>query len=300
MKELLHACFELKNPAERWVTSRVPSLNIAFALAEVIWIVRGRNDAAFLNYFNRELPKFAGDSPTYHGAYGYRLRKSLGIDQLERAYSALKGQPNSRQVVLQIWDGRMDLPHENGSPLSPDIPCNLMSMIKVREGRLEWSQIMRSNDLFLGWVHNVVQFTCLQEIMAGWLEIPAGSYHHFSDSLHVYERDVLHLQEAKSDPVLDYVDRLDVGKTQSDDIFSTLEQLVDDVISSECSVSSLLKRWKNLELPVAYANIASVIICEGLRRRGGTSEIFTVLDQCTNPTYILLYERWLDRVKSKI
>lgn len=299
MKELLHACFELKNPAKRWVTSRVPTLNIAFALAEVVWLVRGRNDAAFLNYFNRELPKFAGSGPTYHGAYGYRLRRSLGIDQLEKAYLALKGQPNSRQIVLQIWDGRKDLPHENGSPVSPDIPCNLVSMIKVREGRLEWSQVMRSNDLFLGWVHNVVQFTCLQEIMAGWLGLPTGSYHHFSDSLHVYERDIHHLQDINSDPFPDYDERLDLGKSQSDEAFCSLERLVDKVISSEYSSSSLLLEWKGIELPIAYANIACVIICEGLRRRGNKNKIFTVLDQCTNPTYTLLYTRWLNRVQSK-
>ena len=50
-------------------------------------------------------------------------------------------------------------------------------------------QIMRSNDLHLGLPHNLVQFTSLQEILAGWLGLEPAGYHHLSDSLHVYEKD---------------------------------------------------------------------------------------------------------------
>ena len=35
---------------------------------------------------------------------------------------------------------------------------------KVRQGKLEWSQIMRSNDVLLGMPYNFIQFTGLQEI----------------------------------------------------------------------------------------------------------------------------------------
>src|SRR5260370_36649185 len=73
--ELLHAVLVLHNPRERWVYSRVPPINPAFAMAEVLWILAGRQDSAFLNYFNRELPKYAGGGPTYHVAYGFRLRR---------------------------------------------------------------------------------------------------------------------------------------------------------------------------------------------------------------------------------
>ncbi len=48
---------------------------------------------------------------------------------------------------------------------------------------------MRSNDHFRGLPHNLIQFTTVQEVLAGWLGISLGSYHHYSDSLHVYESD---------------------------------------------------------------------------------------------------------------
>src|SRR5437588_5329320 len=60
-RELTHALLVVRNPRERWVFSRVPPINPAFAIAEVLWLLAGRQDSAFLNYFNRELPKYAGD-----------------------------------------------------------------------------------------------------------------------------------------------------------------------------------------------------------------------------------------------
>jgi len=46
-RELLGAVFTIKNPRQRWITSRQPAINPAFAIAEVVWIVSGRRDAAF-------------------------------------------------------------------------------------------------------------------------------------------------------------------------------------------------------------------------------------------------------------
>ena len=188
--EVLHAVLEIDDPRHRWVTSRFPALNPAFGIAEVIWILAGSNDSEVLNYWFPRLPEFAGEGATYAGAYGYRLRHQFGVDQIRRACDALLAKPASRQVVLQYWDARADLPADNGDPRCKDIPCNVMSLLKVRNGRLEWTQIMRSNDLHRGLPHNLLQFSVLQEIMAGWLHVDVGSYHHWSDSLHVYVEDM--------------------------------------------------------------------------------------------------------------
>ncbi|MDT8447490.1 MAG: thymidylate synthase [bacterium] len=189
MVEYLHTAIEVKNPRQRWTASRYPAINPAFALAEVVWIVNGSDDAKIINHWNPALPKFAGDVANYYGAYGHRLRHQFRFDQLERAYRALQKTPETRQLVLQIWSPETDFPNEDGSPRAADIPCNLCSLLKVREGKLEWTQVMRSNDLILGLPHNFVQFTYLQEIIAGWLGLEMGTYNHFSDSLHCYLRD---------------------------------------------------------------------------------------------------------------
>ena len=188
--EILHVALSLENARERWVTCRRPAINVAFALAEVVWLITGRNDSGFLTYWNRRLSTFAGSSDFYHGAYGHRLRRHFGLDQLDAAYRALLKNGESRQVALQIWDPRVDLPLEDGTPSNQDIPCNVMAMLKLRSGTLEWMQIVRSNDVFLGLPHNLVQFTTLQEVLAGWLQVDVGTYNQLSDSLHVYDRDL--------------------------------------------------------------------------------------------------------------
>jgi len=82
---------------------------------------------------------YTGPGKRYHGAYGHRLWCWFGFDQLERTYLALKNNPDSRQVVLHIWDPKIDLPDEEGRPAAPDVPCNVLSMLKVRDGKLEWT-----------------------------------------------------------------------------------------------------------------------------------------------------------------
>lgn len=116
--------------------------------------------------------------------------------QLMHAYSTLHQKPISRQVVLQIWQDWLDMPngyHEQ----APDIPCNLTSHLLLRQpqhignfglNKLEWLQIMRSNDAIWGWPYNIIQWTFIQEIVAGWLGVEPGTFVLLSDSYHVYER----------------------------------------------------------------------------------------------------------------
>jgi thymidylate synthase len=190
-REILPGVLRISDPRQRWILSRTPPYNPAFGLVEFIWIITGNHSSHVLNFWNPSLPSFAGQGDTYHGAYGFRLRHEFGIDQIKRAYQALLTTPESRQVVLQIWKPEIDFPDINGQPVSKDIPCNIMSLLKLREGCLHWSQIMRSNDILRGLPYNIIQFTMLHEIMAGWLGVNLGVYFHLSDSLHVYEKDLL-------------------------------------------------------------------------------------------------------------
>ena len=169
-REILHAAISIEDPRQRWAVSRRPALNPALALAEVVWIMTGRRDLAFLEFWSKEYRKYVGDGPELHGAYGYRIRRHLSIDQLDRAFRVLSSNPDTRQVVLQLWDSEVDMPNPDGTPVNDDIPCNVLSVPKVRDGRLEWLQVIRSNDAFCGLPYNLVQFTSLQEILAGWFE----------------------------------------------------------------------------------------------------------------------------------
>jgi thymidylate synthase len=295
--EVLHAAFEMRDPRQRWIVSRTPALNPAFALAEVVWIVQGRQDSAFLNYWNSKLPEYAGKGEAYDGAYGYRLRHNFGMDQLERAYHTLKNNPETRQVVLQIWDSGRDLPEKNGSPRSEDVPCNVTSLLKVRNGKLEWAQILRSNDLYRGVPHNFVQFTSLQEVLAGWLDIKVGTYTHFADSLHVYahERETVYPpREIEAKP---NTDTLSLSKSDSDRCFEGLASRVDSFTAANLDRSEHrdATAWK--EAPEAIQNMLYVFSAEAARRREWPDLAHDAMGRCSNPAFTQIWDRWWDRVK---
>jgi len=294
-REILHASFVVRDPRQRWILSREPSLNPAFAIAEVVWILGGRNDSRFVNHWNSALPRFAGYGETYYGAYGYRLRCNFGFDQLNSAFKALSRNPSSRQVVLQIWDARLDLPN-NGEPRAPDIPCNIASFLKVRDGRLEWAQILRSNDLVLGLPHNVVQFTFLQEVMAGWLEVELGQYFQFSDSLHVYERDWESIRRASRRILPISCDSLMLPKADADSAWTELERRM-SLMAGDSELT--LSKWRGIvnwtEAPEAFGNLLRIVAADDARRRGWSIDSAQIANECSNPILKSAWRLWLAR-----
>lgn len=293
--ELLHSIFSISDPRRRWTTVRNPPMSVAFAVAEVVWIVSGRNDVEFLTFWNTRLPEFSGPAPRLHGAYGYRLRRSLGFDQLERAYSALRSNADSRQVVLQIWDGRLDLPKDDGSPADRDIPCNICSLLKVRSGKLHWTQVLRSNDIYRGVPYNFVQFTFLQEVLAGWLGLDVGDYTHVSDSLHLYEntkQQVLSYRQQSCDHL---ADDYRLSRQDSCRAFRRLSDGIEMLQQPRLNAVDF-EQIAN-ELPPAYANLLFVCGAESARRHKLPDQVLMMRSRCTNSLLLFLLDAWLKRMK---
>ncbi len=299
-REILHAAISIEDPRQRWVVSRWPALNPALALAEVVWIMTGRSDLAFLEFWSKEYRKFAGDGPELHGAYGYRIRRHLSIDQLDRAYRVLLSNPDSRQAVLQIWDSEVDMPNPDGTPVNDDIPCNVVALPKVRDGKLEWLQVIRSNDVFRGLPYNLVQFTSLQEILAGWLNIECGTYNQVSDSLHVYERNAKSVLASEPQPdVALNADSLALPKDESERLFKELEGRIEPLMDPDLGPAELkrLASWESA--PQAYQNIMTVLAAEAFRRKGDADSAVEAMSSCTNPAYQQLWARWLARTSGR-
>lgn len=269
-------------------------MSVAFALVEVIGIISGRGDSSYLNYFNPRLPKYAGDGQSYPGAYGFRLRHHFGVDQLERVCSALERNTQTRQAVLQIWDPRADMPRIDGSPTSADIPCNISSMLKIRNNRLFWTQIMRSNDLYRGTPYNFVQFTILQEVLAGWLNVELGPYTHLSDSLHVYDADLKHLETIPALEIPLSADDLRLPMASSRAAWETLNNAVNALI-----VTSLTERelediaTSSVEGPMH--NMLLIVSADSARRRGFHDLAIELSQRCSNPALSLGWSRWYKR-----
>lgn len=133
----------------------------------------GRSTAALTHF---------SDDGRRQGAYGPRMRRWHGrVDQLDQVRQLLARDPDSRQGVIQLFDPDRDTRGHR------DVPCTLGYRFFVRNGRLQMHTTMRSQDVWLGFPYDVFAATLLQELLAGWLGIEVGEYHHFVDSLHLYD-----------------------------------------------------------------------------------------------------------------
>lgn len=200
--------FVLSNPMERLVTAHGRPVNVAFALAEVLHILGGRKDVEMLAGYNSTIGQFSDDGVSFNASYGYRMRHSFGHDQIEDVIRTLQDDRSSRQGTLVIsnpvddkgWNRQVtEDPSEVPSFVyskkqTKDRACNLVSHAMIRDGRLDWMQVMRSNDLIWGTPYNLMQFGHLMEYVARRVNAEPGQYTHMAHSSHIYSH---HFAEAE-------------------------------------------------------------------------------------------------------
>ena len=151
-------------------------------LGDALWCLAGRDDHEWPTWFNSNYGNYASESGLIYGAYGHRWRKLSGFDQLTTIVRELRKDPQSRRVVLSMWNPVMDL-GEN----EPDHPCNTTCYFRTVQGRLNLTVLNRSNDLIYGLAGaNAVQFGCLLQYVAGAAGLPVGEYYQITNNLHVY------------------------------------------------------------------------------------------------------------------
>lgn len=186
------------HPCERVLLARRRDANPFFHLIEALWMLAGRADAATLNHYVRDFgERFAEDHGEIHGAYGYRWRSAMGVDQLDLIVDKLRANPLDRQAVLQMWQAEEDTCNDlEGS--WRDRPCNTHAYFRVRESRsllagetygsvLDMTVCCRSNDMvYGGYGANAVHFSVLLEYLAARIGVGVGTYTQISNNFHVY------------------------------------------------------------------------------------------------------------------
>jgi thymidylate synthase len=200
---------EYSDPTNRVLFSPMRDANPFFHVMETLWMLAGRNDLPWLVRFNKRFASYSDDGgKTQPGAYGYRWRNYFGHDQLMDVILELKQNPDSRRIVLTMWDGGArdswgerraltvdDQPGDFYAAVSgsADVPCNTHAYFDTIDGKLNMTVCCRSNDIIWGaYGANAVHFSFLLEFIASATGIPMGVYRQFSNNFHLYTNIVPH------------------------------------------------------------------------------------------------------------
>jgi len=160
-----------------------------YLLAELVWYFSHENSTKFIGYFADLWNHISDDGKIANSAYGYIIHEKYGFDQIEKMIALLKKDPLSRRAVINI-----NAPNENVINTKDEI-CTIALQLLIRDGKLNMTGIMRSNDIWYGTPYDVVYFTAIQQYIAFMLDIKAGTYTHFVTSLHVYNKDIPKLNQ---------------------------------------------------------------------------------------------------------
>jgi Thymidylate synthase len=183
-----------QRPCERVLFNPIRDCNPFFHFFETLWILAGRNDVKWASYFLPRIADYSDDGISFHGAYGYRMRRRFHHDQLEWVVNHLREDPTSRRAVVTIHNAGDD--HTDDSK---DIPCNIALDFLHRNDALHLTVFNRSNDMLWGaYGANVVQFSTILEFVAGMLGCKVGTYTQVSNSFHVYRDEPAWIRVHKS------------------------------------------------------------------------------------------------------
>lgn len=209
-----HVCYELPypvlfkitNPRARLVTIAERAWNPVLPYVESLWLGLGRNDLAMPSSYLPRLSEFSDDGTTLRAAYGPRFRYwqggsddynigqqstevKNGVDQFKFVIELLKKDPASRQAIITIGDPEKDCFSFAGFIKETlDRPCTRNIQFIINDGKLDMYVHMRSNDFMWGSTGvNIFNFTFLQEIFSGILNIEVGVYYHMVNNFHYYE-----------------------------------------------------------------------------------------------------------------
>lgn len=190
-RELLNSGFTLLDITDN-VASVRKGFSAAYMLGEMLWYWTARSDVEFISKFSKFWQKISDDGKTNRSAYGDIVFNRYGFDQMAQVVDILKKDPASRRALINF-----NVPNPKRFETKDEI-CTIALVFELRDGKLDCTCIMRSNDIWLGVPYDVVFFTSLQRGIADRLGVEYGKYTHYAISLHAYERNLADIREVWS------------------------------------------------------------------------------------------------------
>lgn len=161
------------------------NLNIGYAKHEWIWKLSGDRYDASIAEHAKAWTNLKDVDGGYNSNYGqYFFGQQNGIDWVVKELIRDK---DSRRAAIPL----MNADHLRAN--NPDHVCTESITFRIRNGALNMSVNMRSNDFIWGFTNDAITFSCLYRLVYALLrpfypDLLVGTYCHKADSLHIYER----------------------------------------------------------------------------------------------------------------
>ena len=182
-KAIFNVGFEIENPLDNLITDKNRDWSLTYALAEWQWYLSADRSIYKLKELYGSVPKIwqniADENGLVNSNYGAYW---FGNNQYDKVVDILKKDPESRRASLSIYNA------DNIDQYEKDTPCTYAINFTILNNKLNMTVMMRSNDLWFGFCNDQYCFSKLQEKMSKDLDVEVGTYFHFVNNLHIYDR----------------------------------------------------------------------------------------------------------------
>jgi thymidylate synthase len=182
-------------PYVRFANFKARKLKLEYIKREFRWYLKGdRYDTSITEHASMWKGLVNADGGI-NSNYGQYINK-----QFDKVIETLKADKDSRRAGIMI------LSSEHLLSDTKDVPCTYAMNFRIRDNKLNMTVHMRSQDAIFGMGNDAPAFSFVQEMVYVTLrdtypELVMGNYHHFADSLHIYERHFEMVEEILEHPI---------------------------------------------------------------------------------------------------
>lgn len=206
------------NTYEPVLTSfKARKLNLEYAKREWLWYLGADPMDSSIEAYATMWAKLKQSDGSYYSNYGqYIFGPEPSKSQFAYVLKTLRDDPSSRRACMTL------LKREHLFAENSDVVCTYAINFEIINGTLSMTVMMRSNDVVFGFTNDAFCFSQLHEFMYQMLlktypNLQRGTYVHFTNSMHVYERHYEMLQAILLAFNGDYV-KIDVPRPSPDEV----------------------------------------------------------------------------------
>lgn len=183
VSELMYAGYAV-DPTKPIANFNGREFNWKYFAGELVWYLNKDTNIDYINQFSGFWKGITNPGTNeINSNYGSLL---FG-EQLQWVVDSLKKDKNTRQAIAFLNQPKYQFEGNK------DFVCTMYLNFSIRENALDMKVQMRSNDIFYGLTFDAPFFALVHQHVYLWLkstypELSLGTYYHFADNIHFYER----------------------------------------------------------------------------------------------------------------